>query len=455
MRNNMQNQQSNSAFEVNFDGLVGPTHNYAGLSVGNVASLKNADQKSNPKEGALQGLAKMKALADMGLKQAVLPPLERPDVNILRQLGFSGNDANVISQAAKQAPAIFAATCSASSMWTANACTVSPSADTSDKKVHFTAANLANKFHRSIEAPTTSRVLASIFSDQNHFSHHQALPLGDHFGDEGAANHTRFCSDYGSQGVEFFVYGKYAFDNNKPFPKKFPARQTFEASQAIARLHQLDPAKTVFAQQNPDVIDAGVFHNDVISVGNRDCLFYHQQAFLNTEQVIQALQTAYGDTKMHFVKVPEASVSVQDAVTSYLFNSQLVSLADGTMAIIAPGECEQNPRVKAYLDSLVAEDSHIKTVKIYDVKQSMQNGGGPACLRQRVVLTNQEINAANQSVFINDELYATLQAWVTKHYRDRLSEQDLADPQLLVESQTALDELSQILNLGSVYPFQL
>ena len=27
------------AYEVNFDGLVGPTHNYAGLSYGNVASL--------------------------------------------------------------------------------------------------------------------------------------------------------------------------------------------------------------------------------------------------------------------------------------------------------------------------------------------------------------------------------------------------------------------------------
>ncbi len=208
------------AFEVNFDGLVGPTHNYAGLSVGNVASLKNADQPSSPKQGALQGLAKMKALSDLGLKQAVLPPLERPDVYVLRQLGFSGTDAQVVEAAAKQAPQIYAATCSASSMWTANACTVSPSADTMDNKVHFTAANLSNKFHRSIESPTTSRVLAAIFNNDNHFMHHQPLPLGDHFGDEGAANHTRFCSTYNSRGVEFFVYGKYAFDASKPAPQK-------------------------------------------------------------------------------------------------------------------------------------------------------------------------------------------------------------------------------------------
>ena len=445
----------NQSFEVNFDGLVGPTHNYAGLSVGNVASLKNAAQASNPKQGALQGLAKMKALSDMGLKQAVLPPLERPDVHVLRKLGFSGSDDQVISQAAKQAPAVFAATCSASSMWTANACTISPSADTSNGKVHFTAANLANKFHRSIEAPTTSRVLEAIFADDAHFDHHHPLPMGDHFGDEGAANHTRFCSEYGDKGVEFFVFGKYAFDSTQPFPKKYPARQTFEASQAIARLHQLDNAKTVFAQQNPDVIDAGVFHNDVIAVGNRDCLFYHEMAFLNSASVIENLQAAYGDERMHFVEVPTSAVSVNDAVHTYLFNSQLVSLEDGSMAIIAPGECRENDNVRNYLESVIAADNPISKVEIYDVKQSMQNGGGPACLRQRVVLNETEISAANQSVFMNDSLFTTLNAWVEKHYRDSLVESDLADPKLLVESRTALDELTKILNLGSVYPFQL
>lgn len=445
----------NQSFEVNFDGLVGPTHNYAGLSVGNVASLKNAAQASNPKQGALQGLAKMKALSDMGLKQAVLPPLERPDVHVLRKLGFTGSDEQVISRAASEAPAVFAATCSASSMWTANACTISPSADTANKKVHFTAANLANKFHRSIEAPTTSRVLQAIFSNGDYFDHHNPLPMGDHFGDEGAANHTRFCDQYGSQGVEFFVFGKYAFDSTQPFPKKYPARQTFEASQAIARLHQLDSAKTVFAQQNPDVIDAGVFHNDVIAVGNRDCLFYHEMAFLNSASVIESLQSAYGDKRMHFVEVPTSAVSVNDAVHTYLFNSQLVSLDDGSMAIIAPGECRENDNVRNYLESVIAADNPISKVEIYDVKQSMQNGGGPACLRQRVVLNEAEISAANQSVFMNDSLFNTLNGWVEKHYRDSLVESDLADPKLLVESRTALDELTKILNLGSVYPFQL
>lgn len=442
------------AFEVNFDGLVGPTHNYAGLSIGNVASLSNAAQASNPREGAKQGLQKMKALHDLGLKQGVLPPLERPDVFTLRQLGFTGSDEQVLKRAYQEAPQVFVATCSASSMWTANACTVSPSADTQDRRVHFTAANLANKFHRSIEAPTTARILQSIFSNQDYFAHHQPLPLGDHFGDEGAANHTRFCKTYGDAGVEFFVFGKYAFDNRHPAPQVFPARQTFEASQAIARLHRLDHHKTVFAQQNPEVIDQGVFHNDVIAVGNQNVLFYHEQAFLDTAQVKRDISAAYGEHPFYFVEVPTAEVSVKSAVSSYLFNSQLVTLEDGSMAIIAPGECEENAEVKAYLAQLVAADTPIKQVKIFDVKQSMKNGGGPACLRQRVVLNEQELTHCNQQVLMSDQLFERLNTWVDKHYRDTMSEQDLVDPNLLVESRTALDELTQILEIGSVYPFQ-
>jgi len=439
--------------EFNFDGLVGPTHNYAGLSVGNVASLKNAQGESSPRQAALEGLAKMKALHDAGFAQAVLPPLERPDVAVLRRLGFSGDDASVLNQAADQAPEVLVAASSASSMWTANACTVSPSADTGDGRVHFTPANLANKFHRSIEHPTTGRVLQAIFTDQQYFAHHEALPSGDHFGDEGAANHNRLCNDYGESGVELFVFGKYAFRNDKPLPAVFPARQTFEASRAIARLHQLDEQKTLFVQQNPETIDAGVFHNDVISVVNRQVLFTHEQAFVAQHAVYDTIKTAF--PSLEVVEVPTAKVSVRDAVHSYLFNSQLLSINDKRMVLIAPAECQANSSVAAYLEELVSSNTSIAEVRFYDVQQSMKNGGGPACLRQRVVLNEAEQQAANQAVFMTDALYDQLCNWVNNHYRDRLSASDLADPQLLNESRAALDELSQILQLGSVYPFQL
>lgn len=446
-----------SAHEVNFDGLVGPTHNYGGLSYGNVASQSNSQAVSSPKEAALQGLAKMKALMDMGFKQGVLAPQERPNVAALRSLGFAGTDAQVIEKAARDAMPLLAACSSASSMWTANACTVSPSADTADGRVHFTAANLNCKFHRSIEHPTTSRVLGAMFANERHFAHHAALPAVAQFGDEGAANHTRFCKGYGEAGVEFFVFGRSAFDSRFPAPSRYPARQTLEASQAVARLHGLSEAGVVYAQQNPAVIDQGVFHNDVIAVGNGEVLFHHEDAFLDTDKVLAELHDKLGRVGGRFqaVCVPRAAVTVEDAVRSYLFNSQLLSSADGSMLLIVPEECRNNARVWSYLQTLTAEDGPIREVKVFDLKQSMQNGGGPACLRLRVALKDNELAAVNQGVILTPSLYDTLTAWVEKHYRDRLSETDLADPQLLTECRTALDELTQILKLGAVYPFQL
>ena len=443
--------------EVNFDGLVGPTHNYGGLSYGNVASQSNSQQASNPREAALQGLAKMKALMDMGFTQGVLAPQERPDVAGLRKLGFSGSDAEVIAQAAKQDMPLLVASCSASSMWVANAATVSPSADTADGRVHFTAANLNCKYHRSIEHPTTSRVLGAMFADQQHFAHHPALPAVAQFGDEGAANHTRFCRDYGEAGVEFFVFGRSAFDTRYPAPQKYPARQTLEASQAVARLHGLGAEGVVYGQQNPAVIDQGVFHNDVIAVGNGEVLFYHEDAFLNTDALLAELHDKLSRRggRLRAICVPRAEVAVEDAVRSYLFNSQLLSRADGSMLLIVPEECRANERVWNYLQRLLADDGPVGEVKVFDLKQSMQNGGGPACLRLRVALKENELAAVNPGVIMTAPLYDTLTQWVDRHYRDRMSENDLADPQLLLECRTALDELTQILKLGAVYPFQL
>lgn len=446
----------NTATEANFDGLVGPTHNYSGLSFGNVASLNNSARPSNPKAAAKQGLVKMKALADMGFVQGVLAPHERPHIPTLRRLGFSGSDANILEQAAKHAPKLLAAVSSASCMWTANAATVSPSGDTSDRRVHFTPANLVNKFHRSIEHETTGAILRATFRDEQYFAHHPALPSVDHFGDEGAANHTRFCHGYGEQGIEFFVYGMEAFNNNAAKPAKFPARHTLEASQAVARRHGLSANQVVYAQQNPDVIDAGVFHNDVIAVGNRNAHFYHQEAFLDTAKMKQDLLKAWGDraSQLHLIEVPSHAVSVQDCIQSYLFNSQLLSRGDDDMVLVVPGECENNPAVWAYLNSLVAGQSPINEIKVFDLKQSMSNGGGPACLRLRVALTQTEQAAINPSTIMNNTLFERLNVWVDKHYRDELHEQDLADPQLLIESRTALDELTKILDLGHVYEFQ-
>ena len=440
------------AFEVNFDGIVGPTHNYAGLSFGNVASTEHGGRVSSPKQAALQGLEKAWALHEMGLKQGVIPPQERPHIPTLRTLGFCGSDSEILRQTARRAPQLLAAVSSASSMWVANACTVSPYADTLDSKTHITPANLLSMFHRSIEPPTTSRVLKAIFSVDS-FVHHQPLPAAPSFSDEGSANHIRLCADYSQAGVELFVYGD-DLSNRAAGPRKYPARQTLSASQAIARSHGLNPDKVVFARQNPKAIDHGVFHNDVIAVGNQDLLFHHELAFADTQSVYGQLSTALG-SELQVITAPVNAVSLEDAVRSYFFNSQLLAVPGQQGALlVVPVECREVPSVYGYLTALEGESPLIDEVRFFDLRQSMNNGGGPACLRLRVVMSEQQIAETGAEVLLTESLYRQLRHWIESHYRDRLTMNDLQDPNLLNECRTALDELTQLLKIGSVYDFQ-
>jgi succinylarginine dihydrolase len=338
-------------------------------------------------------------------------------------------------------------------MWTANAATVSPSSDTADGRVHFTVANLNNKFHRASEAETTGAMLKAIFRG-DHFAHHDPLPQVAQFGDEGAANHNRLCGEYGEAGVEVFVYGRSELGGVAP--QRYPARQTREACEAVMRLHQLNPERCVLLQQDPEVIDQGVFHNDVIAVSNRNVLFHHQQAFLHQAQGLDEIRRKLARQESDFIsiEVPSAAVSVADAVATYLFNSQLLSKPDGHMVLVVPEESRQHAGVWNYLSTLMASGGPIDEVKVFDLRESMRNGGGPACLRLRVVLNDAELAAIAPGVLMNDTLFQTLNGWVDRHYRDRLSEADLADPQLLIENRQALDELTRLLGLGAIYPFQ-
>jgi succinylarginine dihydrolase len=446
------------AREMNFDGLVGPTHNYAGLSFGNPASMEHALTVSDPRSAVLQGLEKMKLLSDLGVPQAVIPPQERPDIRVLRKLGFKGNDSDAISGVARDSKALLAAVYSSSSMWAANAATVSPSADAEDSRVHFTPANLITQFHRSLEPVFTARVLRKFFADETKFIHHSPLPCALHYCDEGAANYVRLCSSLNQKGVELFVFGKTAFDTESISPAHFPARQSLEASQAIARLHRLDSNATIFLKQSARAIDSGVFHNDVISVGNQNLFFFHELAF---EHQIESIVTV-NDTfvKMYgiepiFIEVPNRRVTLELAVKTYLFNIQIVTLGNSDMAIIAPAEIADNRQTSGVIDEIVGDpDNPIRSVHYVNIRESMKNGGGPACLRLRVVLTEEERQAIHPNVVFTPALYNDLVHWAKTHYRDRLEPEDLADPQLIRETRIALDALTQILGLGSLYDFQ-
>jgi succinylarginine dihydrolase len=339
-------------------------------------------------------------------------------------------------------------------MWVANAATVSPSSDTVDGRVHFTPANLVSNFHRALEAPTTTRVLRSIFNNRDKFMVHEPLPAAAQFGDEGAANHTRFAAGTADSGVELLVYGRIALDTGAAAPRRFPARQTREASEAIARRHGLDPGRTLFAQQDPAAIDSGAFHNDVVAVGNGAVLFCHERAFVAPDQLFASLRSSLGPAFTPIV-VRESEVSLDRAVATYLFNSQLMSRAEGGMLLVAPSECLEDDAVAAYLHQLTSGAGPIREVRAFDLRQSMKNGGGPACLRLRVVMSDAERDAIAANIWLDDALHAALISWVALHYRDRLTPADLADPALLDEGRRALDELSGLLRIGSVYPFQM
>lgn len=440
------------AVEANADGLIGPTHSYAGLSPGNLASSLNKGEASNPRAAVLQGLDKMKRLADLGLPQYVLPPHERPDIPFLRNLGFTGSDAAVLETAWKDAPGFAAAACSASPMWAANAATVTPSADAADGRVHFTPANLHTNLHRSLEHAQTKRTLDALFPDPARFAVHDALPAVAHLADEGAANHVRLCAEHGAPGVNLLVWGREAFE---PWADAFPARQTHEASQAIARRHQA--ARPVFPRQSRAAIAGGTFHNDVVCVGALETLFFHELAFEDTAGTRAAIRAAAdGLFEPQFVEVSAADLPLADAISSYLFNSMLVQIpGEDRLTLICPTETRDNPRAHAVAQRLAASNGPIGTVDYVDVRQSMRNGGGPACLRLRVVLTEAEQAATNPAMRMTEELHARLSIWAANWYRDSLASADLADPQLLAESRGALDELCGILDLGGgFYPFQ-
>jgi len=350
--------------EINFDGIVGPSHNYAGLSLGNLASTRNAGQISRPRAAALEGVAKMRANLGLGLTQGIFLPHPRPNHAWLAELGTTIDQAE---------PALAANAMSASAMWAANAAIVSPAPDTADGRCHLTVANLRTMPHRSHEWPTTLAQLRLAFGDEGHFTVHAPIPPA--FGDEGAANHMRLAPAHGEPGVEIFVYGVSG--------GAYPARQHLEASKAIARLHRLDPDRTLFAEQSEQAIAAGAFHNDVVAVANGPLLFAHEKAFAQRDRLIADCERLLPDFEL--VEVTEADVPLPDAISSYLFNAQLVSLTNGETTLIVPVEAQETPSVWAWLQRHLAGNGPIRRVEVVDVRQSMANGGGPACLRLRVV----------------------------------------------------------------------
>lgn len=429
-------------FEVNFDGMVGPTHNYAGLAHGNLASEKHRGLISRPRLAALQGLEKAWKLACLGVPQAILLPHRRPHIPFLQDCGFKGTVSEIIQRCAREAPRLLAAAFSSSFMWTANAATVTPSLDCSNRRIHFTPANLQSSLHRAIESDSTTKQLKRIFAGER-FVVHSPLQSTRHMSDEGAANHTRLCKDFESPGLHLFCYGD-ASDQNEKTTERFLPRQTRLAFETIARRHEIPAKQTIFVKQSAQAIDAGVFHNDVISVGHGTVLLVHDDAYEDLDRFLDstrnvAKQACGFEPEVHVI--PRESLSLAEAVSTYLFNSQIVTVSDGTYSLICPTEVRENPNSLKVAESIVRSSKQISRVEFLDVRQSMSNGGGPACLRLRVVMTQKERADVLPFAWLTEERYEMLTRFVNENYREELSLEDLAEPKFAAESLAISDRL--------------
>jgi succinylarginine dihydrolase len=192
-------------------------------------------------------------------------------------------------------------------------------------------------------------------------------------------------------------------------------------------------------------------------VGNQNVFLCHERAYVEQARLLHEVSAQFAARSgkpLTLIEVRSDEVELSDAVTSYLFNSQVVSLPDETMAIICPIECMENESTRLFLDDLLARETPIRSRHVVDLRQSMHNGGGPACLRLRVVLTEAEARAMHQGVIWSSALHEKLVAWVNRHYRDELCPNDLRDARLIPEGRDALDELTGILELPGLYAFQ-
>jgi succinylarginine dihydrolase len=426
--------------EVIFIGLAGPTHHYGGLSSDNVASSKNRGSVSNPKLAALQAIALMRHLLSQGVVVGVLPPHLRPHLPMLGSHTPQDAPIELLEKAS-----------SSSAMWTANAATISPAPDTQDGKLHLTTANLYSNLHRRIEADITHRYLSALFAPVPRVRLHAPLMPAELLRDEGAANHMRLCPQHGDAGLEIFVYGGTGAATDPA-----SARQFLDASRAVIMQHNVSEKNALLVRQNPAVIEQGVFHNDVIAVSNGTVLLSHEDAFAEGENALATIRDAYHalhpSAALHLLTIRRDELSVEEAVHTYFFNSQIVTLPDGEMIIIAPGEVRElyDGKAARVMQKLVDDVSNpICRIDYLDVRQSMRNGGGPACLRLRVVMDGAQVAAmrAAHNGLVNDEVLAQLEVLVNTHYPDALTPEELRDPVLHARCHSALSAMEDVLKL--------
>ena len=431
--------------EINIDGLVGASHHFGGLGVGNIASREHQNQESHPRQAALEGLQKAWLLKSLGVQQFVFLPPPRPRLDLLSELGFRGTIQEQLAAAREDAPQALSAVFSSAFMWMANAATVTAASDSLDGRLHCTPANLMSSWHRASEAAERAPQLTSLLSGIDNQQIHRPLPSSLPLRDEGAANHMRLCDQSGRIGFNVFVYGTDDCQTDQQPPVRFFPRHTRAASQAIARLHQLPSDRTFFLRQHPHAIDAGVFHNDVIATSCDHILVHHELAFLQGESELSRLESQYEQTcgqPLLRMVISNSELPLADAVRSYLFNSQIVRPAATTgtrtdsprYILVCPHHCQEIPAASKLIARWLA-DPHvpIDEVRFVRLAESMANGGGPACLRLRMILEADDVLRLSCKYQLSVELFDRLSAAIEQWYPPSLSLDELCSGEFVTQ----------------------
>ena len=444
--------------EISFEGIPGPSHSFGGLAYGDFAAMASAGKKSNPRMAAKQCIQKIRLLVERGVPVIILPPHERPALWFLRNIGYRGEDSQILQTVTESATWLLPVIYSSSGMWCANAATVIPSADAADALCHVVVANLAANLHRSLEPQFVLKVLQRILPESAGFDVQPCIPGNVNLWDEGAANHLRVAQD--GTGLHIFMYGRKA---GKSFARLLQnrhhilGRQTDEASLAVARLGHLPSGRILLAQQNQSVIDQGVFHNDVICMSAGMTLIVHEHAVHGWPQFRQELQrraAALNLGDLNLIELKDKEISVKECVRTYLFNSQLVQLPDRKLLIVCPAGCQRSKQAAVALKKIQSAMGPALTTEFIDLSESLANGGGPACLRLRVRVTEKQLQAVSRLAFIaSPELLDRLETTIDRRYRDDLMLSEFRDPAFAQECLRTLDEVSRLLGYSPIYSF--
>jgi succinylarginine dihydrolase len=414
--------------EIQIDGLIGPTHHFGGLGVGNVASQQNQWQVSHPRSAALEGLAKMERVASLGVPQFFLPPLARPDWKLLEQHGYCGDRGDILKRCGDENPRLLSAAYSSSFMWTANAATTASGVETQDGRSHAVIANLSASLHRSIEAHERWRQFQAWTEGVAGIEIHGPLDSDPVLRDEGAANHMRLCSVTGNgPGLHLFVHEPVSRFEQLVAPK-FCSRQGKQASERVADLLRVPEKRRFFLEQTQSAIDAGVFHNDVIATSHRHLLLCHEDAFVDQHPCIMRIKEAFAGSTgeaLHVIEVSRSELPLDEAVRTYLFNSQIVTGSDGCMHLICPRQCAESEATKSLIDAWIADASNpIQDVAYIPLSESMANGGGPACLRLRWTLPESVLEGPMSVWRWTPERGERIRSWIASNYPDRVQFED-------------------------------